>query len=72
MKFAVFFLASAALAQNAGDGMTPLHGAASRDDLNAVRQLLAAGADVKAATRIQSLTCFSTTCPVEAHRSAIL
>lgn len=39
-----------------GDGMTALHWAASNDDLKLVRMLLAAGASVKAETRIGGVT----------------
>jgi ankyrin repeat protein len=39
-----------------GDGMTALHWAAFRDDLDLVKMLLAAGADVKASTRDGALT----------------
>src|ERR1700693_1686527 len=39
-----------------GDGMTALHWATFRDDLETVRLLLAAGADWKAATREGSIT----------------
>ena len=39
-----------------GDGMTALHWAAYRDDLEAARLLLDAGANVKAATRDQAIT----------------
>ena len=39
-----------------GDGSTALHWAASQDDLDMARALLAAGADVKAVTRISAAT----------------
>jgi len=39
-----------------GDGMTALHWAAFKDDLNMVRALLAAGANVKVVTRNGSIT----------------
>jgi uncharacterized protein len=39
-----------------GDGMTALHWAAERDDAELVRMLLAAGANVRAATRINGYT----------------
>jgi len=39
-----------------GDGMTALHWAAFRDDLDLAKALLAAGADVKAATRDGAIT----------------
>jgi ankyrin repeat protein len=39
-----------------GDGMTALHWAASKDDLAMARMLLAAGANVKAETRLGGLT----------------
>lgn len=39
-----------------GDGMTALHWAAYRDDLEAARLLLEAGANLKAATRDQAIT----------------
>lgn len=39
-----------------GDGMTALHWAASNDDLELVQALLAAGADVKAETRLGAVT----------------
>jgi ankyrin repeat protein len=39
-----------------GDGMTALHWAASNDDLRLVQMLLAAGASVKAETRIGAVT----------------
>lgn len=39
-----------------GDGMTALHWAAYRDDLQMVKALLASGADVKAATRDGAIT----------------
>src|SRR5258708_16520549 len=39
-----------------GDGMTALHWAAFKDDLALTRTLLAAGANVKAATRNDSVT----------------
>ena len=46
----------AAVSAAQGDGMTALHWAAFRDDLDLVKVLLAAGADVKAATRDGALT----------------
>ncbi len=39
-----------------GDGMTALHWAAMKNDLVLTEMLLAAGADVKAATRVEALT----------------
>lgn len=39
-----------------GDGMTALHWAALKDDLKMMQMLVAAGANVKAATRIDSIT----------------
>jgi uncharacterized protein len=39
-----------------GDGMTALHWAAANDDLDMARLLIAAGADVKAVTRVQGNT----------------
>jgi len=39
-----------------GDGMTALHWAAASDDLETARLLIAAGADVKAATRVEGNT----------------
>jgi ankyrin repeat protein len=39
-----------------GDGMTALHWAATKDDLDMARALLAAGADPKAVTRIGEIT----------------
>ncbi len=39
-----------------GDGMTALHWAAYRDDLEMAKLLLAAGASVKAATRVDAIT----------------
>lgn len=55
MKFAAFLLAAAAFAADPNpvqpDGTTALHQAAYGDDLAAVRQLLKAGANAKAANR---------------------
>ena len=45
-----------------GDGMTALHWAAYRDDLEMLKLLLAAGADVKAATRVGALTPLMLAC----------
>ena len=39
-----------------GDGMTALHWAAMKNDLALTEALLAAGADVKATTRVEALT----------------
>ena len=39
-----------------GDGMTPLHGAAFNDDVEAARLLIGAGASLKAATRVGAIT----------------
>src|SRR5262245_4426360 len=45
-------LAASASAQVAdADGTTPLHGAVRRDDVATAKQLIKAGADVKAVTR---------------------
>jgi ankyrin repeat protein len=60
MRFALAALAFAACALAAdGDGMTLLHWAVYRDDLHAVRALLAAGEDVNAATRDGAITPLS-------------
>ena len=45
-----------------GDGMTALHWAAFRDDLELTKMLIAAGADVKAATRDGGITPLSLAC----------
>ncbi|HEY1342444.1 MAG TPA: ankyrin repeat domain-containing protein [Bryobacteraceae bacterium] len=45
-----------------GDGMTALHWAAYQDDVDLAKLLLAAGADVKAATRQGALTPLSMAC----------
>ncbi len=42
-----------------GDGMTPLHWAALQGDVEAAELLIAAGADVKAATRVGGITPLS-------------
>jgi uncharacterized protein len=57
----IFVLSVSAIAAD-GDGMTPLHWAVYRDDVPAVRSLLAGGADVKAPTRIGATTPLSLAC----------
>ena len=52
----------AAVSGAQGDGMTALHWAAFRDDLELTKMLLAAGADVKAATRDGALTPLMLAC----------
>jgi ankyrin repeat protein len=45
-----------------GDGMTALHWAASRNDVEMGKMLLAAGANLKSATRIEGLTPLAVAC----------
>ncbi len=45
-----------------GDGMTALHWAANRNDVDMAKALLAAGANVKAVTRIEELTPLALAC----------
>ena len=45
-----------------GDGMTALHWAAFHDDLELAKELIAAGANVEAATRLEALTPLSMAC----------
>src|ERR1700734_1903643 len=45
-----------------GDGMTALHWAAYRNDLEMAKMLISAGADVKATTRIEGLTPLAMAC----------
>jgi ankyrin repeat protein len=49
-------LAACLLHGQAGDGFTPLHKAASDDDLTAVKRLIASGADASAATELGHVT----------------
>ena len=48
--------AAALLWGQTGDGLTPLHKAVSEDDAVAVKRLLAAGADARAATTLGHVT----------------
>ncbi|HKE29273.1 MAG TPA: ankyrin repeat domain-containing protein [Bryobacteraceae bacterium] len=54
--------ANAAISGPQGDGMTALHWAAFHDDLELTKLLLAAGADVKAATRDGGITPLGLAC----------
>jgi len=66
MRIGRYWALAAALAGGAlgadGDGMTPLHWAVYRDDVAAVRSLIASGADVKATTRVGAITPLSLAC----------
>jgi ankyrin repeat protein len=55
-KLIVFCATALLYGQTAGDGLTPLHKAVSADDIAAVKRLLAAGADARAATILGHVT----------------
>ncbi len=55
MKYALLLVSVLLLAQE-GDGLTPLHKAVAKDDVAAVKTLLANGANANAATTLGHVT----------------